>query len=381
MSTASAAGPRIAIACSGLGHVRRGIEAWAADTGAALRRAGADVTLYGAAGDPPLRSVACLRRGSAAARGLVGVFSRLGGWRYGMGSAYELEQTSFALALLPRIRRGCDIVHVQDPTMAAVLESAWRRGLSGARVILANGTDERPEVLARFSHLQLLTPDAAQAWAAQRPAGQAVFSVPNFVDTDRFVPGDRAAARAGLGLPPEATILLCCAAIKRHHKRIDALLRAVAALPDEPGREIVLVVAGGAEAETAEMQALGASLLGPRVRFLVDFPRAGMAELYRAADLFVLASLHETFGIVLLEAMASGLAVVCHDTPGFRYVTGPAGSLGFTVALAGMLDPAARAPHAGVARAHVEKQFSEPVVAAQMRAMYRTVAEGSRGAH
>jgi hypothetical protein len=54
--------PRIAVACSGLGHVHRGIEAWAADLGQALRRAGADVTLFAGARFEGATALPCLRR-------------------------------------------------------------------------------------------------------------------------------------------------------------------------------------------------------------------------------------------------------------------------------------------------------------------------------
>jgi glycosyltransferase involved in cell wall biosynthesis len=368
--------PRVAIACSGLGHVRRGIEAWAEDLGAALLRRGVPAVLFGAGGPPPLVRVPCLQRDGATARTLSGLARHAGGWRYGMGSTYEVEQSSFALPLWRQVRSGFDVLHVQDPLIARILQRLHRAGLSRPRVILANGTGEAPQVLRGFDHLQFLTPAAAQRWQA-RP-GQSVFAVPNFIDVDRFTPGDQAAARARLGLPPEGAVFLCCAAIKRHHKRIDALLQAfAAAVPDA-----TLVIAGGREAETEAVIALGRALLGDRVRFLPDFPRAEMPTLYRAADAFLLASLFETFGIVLLEAMATGLPVLVHDTEDFRHVVGPAGLVrdlatpdSFAAALRAFADPALLAPLAAAARPHVTAHFSEPFVVDQILAMYRDVGQ------
>src|SRR5260370_32871479 len=88
---------RVAIASSGLGHIPRGIETWAADTARALRRAGQDVTLFQGAGVPTeewQQVVPCARRFEPAAQQWVRRLRRLGGWRYGLVSGYQGEQTT-----------------------------------------------------------------------------------------------------------------------------------------------------------------------------------------------------------------------------------------------------------------------------------------------
>jgi 1,2-diacylglycerol 3-alpha-glucosyltransferase len=380
------ASPKIAIACSGLGHIRRGNEAWAQDLARALGRRGVRVTLFGAGAvaDTEVTIVPSLRRTGGGARMLARVFARLGGWRYGAGSPYEIEQTIFAIGLWRRIRRDYDILHVQDAILATVMDRLNRAGLCRARVILANGTDEPAMRLRRLSFLQFLSPAAAQSWTTQQPPNQCVFAVPNFVDLTVFHPGDRAAARRGLDLPEEGLIVLCCAAIRKVHKRVDYLIREFAAYAhaatDHPA---VLVVAGGRESETDEIVALARELLGDRVRFLIDLPRSRMPDLYRAADVFVLTSLVETFGIVLVEALASGLPIVCHDAPHFRFVTGPASLRGdfaqpraLTDALIAISCPAKRRTYAVPARDHARSHFSEAAVVGQIQDMYRCVAAG-----
>ena len=57
----------------------------------------------------------------------------------GIGNNYDVEQALFALALWPKIRTRYDILHVQDPTLALILDRLYRLGLSRPRVILANG--------------------------------------------------------------------------------------------------------------------------------------------------------------------------------------------------------------------------------------------------
>jgi glycosyltransferase involved in cell wall biosynthesis len=374
----------VAIGCSGLGHVHRGIEAWAEETAAALLRRGVIARLFGGAPGPQLfKSLPCMRRGGGPARNMARVFRRLGGWRYGLGSAYDVEQVTFAFFLWLQVRDEYDILHVQDPTIAKILDYLHRWGLSRPRVILANGTGETVQTLSQLSVVQELSPDAADRWAT-RDGGRrpAVFCVPNFINLKTFSAGDREVARRRIDLPTNALIVLCCAAIGRYHKRIDYLIREFAVFADGYTGAAFLVIAGSRQPDTDAVIALGRELLGERVLFLVDLPRTEMPQLYRAVDLFVLSSLLETFGIVLLEAMATGLPVICNDTPTFRHIVGPAGLFadiskanGLERALAAMAKPGVRGILAKAAREHVEANFSERVVVDQLLEMYNSVAK------
>jgi 1,2-diacylglycerol 3-alpha-glucosyltransferase len=377
---------RIAVACSGLGHVTRGIEAWAQDTYVALRRRNVAAVLFAASPVPNLtvEVLPCLKRTSSSARRCADLFRPVGGWRYSLGSPYEVEQATFSFGLWRRIRRDYDILHVQDPNIALMMEWLYRAGLSRPRVILANGTGEAERVLRRMSVVQELTPAAARETSRRKPPGQSVFAVPNLVNVAIFNPSGPRAMRHRVGLPDDAFIVLACAALRKVHKRIDYLVEEFARHAAGPaGERSVLVIAGAREDETDEVMALGRARLGSRVHFLVDHPRESMPELYRAADAFALPSLFEPFGIVLLEAMATGLPVLCHDTPAFRYIAGPAGMFGdFSRpgGLAAALDRAAREDErmgfARAARAHVAATFSEDVVIAEIIDMYGKVAAG-----
>jgi glycosyltransferase involved in cell wall biosynthesis len=373
---------RIAIACSGLGHVRRGIESWASDLAHALTRSGHDVTLFCGGPTADGTVVPNLRRTGAASNALARSLRHLGAWRYGMGSTYDVEQTSFSLGLWRQVRRDYDILHVQDPLIATWLNRANRLGLSRPKVIYANGTGENGAVMGRFSFLQLLTPAVTDDWYRRKPQHQRVFTIPNFIDTQRFQPGDQATARARFNLPLDARVVLCCAAIRRTHKRIDRLMQEFATIPSDA----VLVIAGGREDETDDLIAEGAGLLGSRIRFLPNLPRDLMPDLYRAADAFVLPSLYEMFGIVLLEALATELPVLCHDTPDFRTVAGPGGiyrDFGaegeLAKGLALLLDPNACKQMGKAGRAHVEQRYSEGAVMDAITSMYQAVlADSSR---
>ena len=109
-----------------------------------------------------------------------------------------------------------------------------------------------------------------------------------------------------------------------------------------------------------------------------------MPDLYRAADAFVLASLQEMFGIVLLEALSTGLPILCNDTPDFRTIVGPAGLYhnlndpgAFAYGLTDLLNAEARAEMASKARAHVQEGYSESVVTGAIIAMYNAVQAAS----
>jgi glycosyltransferase involved in cell wall biosynthesis len=378
---------RIAVASSGLGHVSRGVESWAEDVASALHRAGANVTLFQGGGESTevwRRVLPCFRRFEPGNMRILSLTRRLGGWRYHLGSAYDIEQTSFSVALLRATRSTYDILHVQDPTVASWTDRLNRLGLYRPRVIFGHGTEESDAYLQRFSYLQHLTPGYRDAYAPHRPSRQLSFAVPNFVDAQRFRPASdaaaKAAARAGLGVQPGALVILCVAALKRQHKRCDYIIREFAKFKAQLAPSATLVLAGGREAETPGIIDLGRSVLGDSVVFFESLDRSRLASLYQAADIFTLASLHEMMPIALLEALASGLPASCNDTPTLRWVVGPAGSPEDISQPGGLVRQWGRMIHPGVrlelssrARAHVESTFSEPVVLRQIAEMYRGV--------
>ncbi len=379
-------GARIAVASSGLGHIHRGIETWAADLGHALHRSGEQVTLFQGAGEPaePWRiNLNCLRRTDPRALALVQRWGPLYGYHWGFSSGYQLEQQSMAFRLWPMIRRDFDLLHVQDPWLALLLDRLHRAGLSRPRVILAHGTEEPPAFLRRLGVLQHLAPAYLDDWKSQQPARQQVFAIPNFVDTECFRPGDRPAARERWGLPQHGLIVLCVAAIKRGHKRVDYLVSEFADwLSRRPERAApaLLVIAGGREDETDEVIEHGTRMLGDRVRFIEGVSREAMPSLYQAADFFALASLTEMMPIAVLEALASGLPVACSATPTLNWMVGPAGTPralsergGLTIQFEELADEAERARRGEAARRHALECFSETAVLGQIRSMYRRV--------
>ncbi len=137
--------------------------------------------------------------------------------------------------------------------------------------------------------------------------------LPNAVDTERFSPGDRAAARERTGLPAEAFIVGTVARLVPQ-KAVGDLIRAVARCPG-----VQLVIAG----EGPERAALGEQAsrdCDGRVHFLGT--RDDVPDLLRAFDLFALSSRWEGEPVALIEAMASGVACVATATDGSRELLG-----------------------------------------------------------
>lgn len=368
---------RIAIASSGLGHVARGIEVWAATLASALARRGQDVTLFRGSGKPETayeKIIRGLPRGSGLNRTLSAICARCGGWRYGFGSGYQAEQTAFAPGLIRALRAGAfDIVHLQDPWLAMLLERARVRQRHHARVILAHGTEEDIDWLARFPHVQELSPFYLERHQRPWPAGYTRHAIPNFVDTDNFKPGDKSASRKKLGLPTDAFIVLSVGAVNRRKQT----QRVVDEAAKVDGKGLHLVLAGSSSGCDGAIIDDARRRLKERFRWLPDVDHASMPELYAAADLFVLAAPAEIFGIAFLEAMATGIPCLGHNYPVTRWIVGEGGTC-LDMTVSGMLaealkcatDDKWRRPRGSAARERVISLFSEEVVVEQILEMY-----------
>ena len=141
--------------------------------------------------------------------------------------------------------------------------------------------------------------------------------VPPGVDLDRFAPGSRAAARRAVGTPDDAVVLLFVGRIQPL-KAPDVVLHAAAAmLADDPAlrsrlRVHVVGAPSGSGLDAPEqLQKLAADLgIADVVQFFPPQPPERLADHYRAADVAVVPSHNESFGLVALEAQACGTPVV-----------------------------------------------------------------------
>jgi D-inositol-3-phosphate glycosyltransferase len=165
--------------------------------------------------------------------------------------------------------------------------------------------------------------------------------VPPGVDHHVFVPGDSAEARRALRLDPNGRVLLYVGRIQPL-KGADLAVRCLAELD----RDVTLLVVGGpsgagGEAEVVGLRRLVAELgLESRVRFVAPQPHERLAAYYQAADVCLVPSRTESFGLVALEAAACGTPVVAADVGGLGSVVDN-GHTGFLVEGRAALDYAA----------------------------------------
>lgn len=145
------------------------------------------------------------------------------------------------------------------------------------------------------------------------------------VDLSLFSPGEPAAARARLGLPPDADVLLFVGRIQPL-KAPDVLLRAAARLLErepERRRRLVVAVVGGPSgsglAAPASVRDLARSLgLDDVVQFHPPATQPALADWYRAATATVVPSYSESFGLVAVESQACATPVVAASVGGLR---------------------------------------------------------------
>jgi D-inositol-3-phosphate glycosyltransferase len=176
-----------------------------------------------------------------------------------------------------------------------------------------------------------------------------------------FSPGDRAGARAALSHlgPLDGPVLLFVGRIQPL-KGLDVAVRALAELDDPTA---VLVVVGGASgrdgrAEVERIEKLASALgVSERVRFAAPQPHHMLSTFYRAADVVLVPSRSESFGLVALEAAACGTPVVAAAVGGLRTLV-EHGRTGFLVE---GRDPT-------VLAAYAEQVLTNPPLAAELSA-------------
>ena len=213
---------------------------------------------------------------------------------------------------------------------------------------------------------------------------QRIELVPPGVDRAFFSPGDRRGARRAINLDDRPVALFV-----GRIQPLKGLLVAVEALGASRHRDAMLLVVGGPSGAegvrefarvTSRIDELG---LGDRVRFVRPQPHHALSTYYRAADVCLVPSRSESFGLVALEAAACGTPVIATAVGGLPTLVahGRTGLLvkdrdpvNWAAALDELLDRPELRASMGVAGAALAGRFNWSTTAARLRRLYGDLA-------
>ena len=235
------------------------------------------------------------------------------------GLVYEARRMLGVAREIERTRGPIDVVHAHVTHPAGFVAEQLARWLDVPLVVTeqmspfpfddmydGNGRP-RPDVMSAIEAATRVTAvSRAHARSIEKFTDRRIDVFSNFIDETRFAPGVRKQSS-----PYEFLSVghLC------EQKGFDVLLRALRLVLDR-GLAARLTIVGKGHLEKP-LKALAAELrLDDHVVWLGAPDRSTMPDVYRTADAFVLASRHESFGIVVIEALASGLPVVATECGG-----------------------------------------------------------------
>ena len=316
--------------------------------------------------------------------------------------------------LLPGLLRagGYDVVHLHHPFLfgteltllrrlrgprAALVVSYHNRLVgSGARAPLFRGWELSwgRWLLRAADRVCVLSEGHArsvpQLAALERRSPDRLAVLPNGVDLELFRPGpEGAGVRAAHGIPEGAVVAAFVATLDRAHyfKRLDRAIDAVRRTRDE---RLHLLVVGAGEDMESHRRAAAAAGLADRVHFAGAAGHERLPALLRGADLLLLSSdPPESFGIVLIEAMATRLPTVSTDLPGVSTVGVPEETglvapgddpEALAAALRRMVElgPEGRRRMGTAGRAHAEAHYAWPRLVERTEAIYAEAIERGR---
>lgn len=222
--------------------------------------------------------------------------------------------------------------------------------------------------------------------------------IPPGADTELFTPGtDRNTelSRRQLGIPLNAKVVAFVGRLQEF-KGPQVLLRAAAELFErDPHRNLRILLCGGvsgASSSETTYRDLAADLgISRRVRFLGPRPPEELVHVYQAADIVAMPSYNESFGLVAVEAQATGTPVVAARAGGLSIAVAD-GETGLLVdtheaadwadALAALLDDDARRSAMGEAAVSHAARFSWAGAAQRLESVYgRALSEELSGCH
>ena len=302
---------KIAIACPGIGLAQRGAERYFLDLFNLVKN-DIDITLFKGAGTANQNEVV-LRFTSR-----NGLFLKLFPVHRLVGrTSLHSECLTFALALISHLRRNqFDVVHCIDPSLTRILfKLRYHLGMK-FRLLHSEGSAMPPEDYPPADHMHQVSeaPFLRAVEYGHAPSDMTMLPCglyPGYFKVEKT----KAEIRSAYGVDAETFVILCVAALNKNHKRLDHLIEEAADLDED----ILVYLDGSMDQGDPEVVDLARKRLGDRCRISqVASDRVG--ELYKMADVLVHPAIHESFGLTIIEAASTGLPVLIHDNPHFRWL-------------------------------------------------------------
>ncbi len=305
---------KLALISCGLGNVNRGFEISTNRWYEALKdHPELDIRLYCGGKHENGLSVSNLPRNEVIR--FLGPLTRINEQRFWEFS-YVLEQISFTSFFWPELQEWQpDVVWTKDVPFAHFLPYVRTLTRSNYKIVFSNGGAFRPQTYKDFDFIQHLTPSSyAEAILAGLPK-EAMTILPNCVRHDDSA-YNRTTLRQRLGYADDDLVVISISAWNCYHKRIDYLIDEVASIND---RRVKLLLCGQPETDIAYLKDLAHKKLGDRIQWLT-INESEVTSYLKAADIFALASLQESFGNVIVEAALAEIPIICHAHDGGKYI-------------------------------------------------------------
>jgi len=180
----------------------------------------------------------------------------------------------------------------------------------------------------KYPAVVAITETVKQEYLKLKVPRERIKLIPNGVDIDRLQGNSKQDIRKKHGIPPDSTLILSVG--RNHPKKGYALIPDILNMVLNRGIDAYWIIIGRRISEMQEE--ITSYSLSDRIILIEEIERTGssydlppdkLIQYYQGADLFAMTSLLETFGIVLIEAIAAGLPVVCFNAPGIRDIMTP----------------------------------------------------------
>lgn len=228
-----------------------------------------------------------------------------------------MSRLHFAIdAAIQAIKSRPDVIfcgHIYHGPLALFLAK-----LTGAKLVSQLHGTEIWQPLGKLHLLPLLrsalvlcvSRDTRTSYARQAGIADNSFVLANTVGPE-FTVGDRSKAQDRFDVSGKCVLVSVARLdIREGYKGQDRVIAALPKLRGPSGEPVIYLIAGVGEDRTRLERIAHQHGVAQQVRFLGKVPKADLPDLYRAADLFVLPSTGEGFGIVYLEAMACGTPAI-----------------------------------------------------------------------